>query len=562
MNGIFDDHLIANGPWQEFERNTARLLFHAGWKHPQIVGRSGDGGADVVAVDNKDNLWVFQCKYSRSIAPNEGVIEEVKRAGKLYGADRLCVVTSRKPTKGFTEELKRLQKQKYPIIHYGPELLIQIAEQVKDDPPTRVKLRDYQITAVEKMREALLDTNRSLLVMATGLGKTVCMAELVVDLLNDALLGDGRILVLAHTNPLINQLLMQFWRHLPKTIATHRFADGERPTSQEGITFATYQTLVNVNEPPYFDMVIIDEAHHLGSPTYTKLLEKLSPPKIVGVTATPWRADGVSIFRWVGKPVFAMGIKEGLTDGYLATVDYRIMTDGLDWSFIKRQSMFGYTIAELNKQLFIPTRDEEATKEIVKAFKDGGCSRCLVFSPSQAHARQFASVARRFGFRAASLTSNDDRITRFRNIAQFAAGKLNLLCVVDIFNEGIDVPDVDLIVFMRVTHSRRIFIQQLGRGLRLSPTKDRVTVLDFAADIRRVHAALDLVTPENNAEIEHLAVSHAHITFSDRSVGSFFYEWIADVGNIQDYDDEDVVRLPALDPDQMNFPSSSDDWSL
>lgn len=562
MNGIFDTHLIANGPWQEFERNVARLLFHAGWKHPQLVGRSGDKGADVVAVDKDNNLWIFQCKYSRLGAPNEEAINEVRRAGKLYGADRLCVVTSRVPTKGFTEELERLQKQKLPIIHYGPEKLLQVVEGLNDQPPTGVILRDYQIRAVEKLREAVLETNRGLLVMATGLGKTVCMAELVIDLLRDELIGDGRILVLAHTNALINQLLMQFWRHLPKTVATHRFADSERPASQEGMTFATVQSLANEPDPPFFDLVIVDEAHHLGSPTYTKTLERLNPPKIIGVTATPWRADGVSISKWVGRPVFTMGIKEGLEERYLSAVDYRIMTDGLDWSFVKEQSEFGYTVGELNKRLFIPARDEEAIKEIVRAFKDNNCSRGLIFSPSQAHAKHFASVARRFGFRAASLTSDDDTVTRFKRIAQFASGNLNILCVVDIFNEGIDVPDVDLIVFMRVTHSRRIFIQQLGRGLRLSPNKDRVTVLDFAADVRRVHAALDLATPEDNGDIEHLDVSRARIIFSDRSIGNFFYEWIADIGNIQDYDEEDMVRLPFLDSDQMNFPASPGDWSL
>jgi superfamily II DNA or RNA helicase len=407
---------------------------------------------------------------------------------------------------------------------------------------------------VERLRAALLETGRGQLVFATGLGKTVVVAEMVADLLTDDLLGEGRILVLAHTVPLVNQLLIAFWRHLPKSIPTHRFAGGERPLSFEGITFATVQTLANVDDPPYFDLIIVDEAHHLGAPEYFKTLRKLNSPKIVGVTATPWRADGVSIDQVLGLPVMEMGIKEGLAQGFLSKVDYRIFIDTIDWKFVRQQSRYGYTIAQLNKRLLIPTRDDEAIRQIRKVYDTTKRRRGLVFSPSQTHARSFASDLRRNGFTAAALTSDDDPIHRFKLIGQFAAGKLQFLCVVDIFNEGIDVPDVDLLVFLRVTHSRRIFVQQLGRGLRTSSDKENVVVLDFAADVRRIHAALDLTAARNNEAIEHLLLSHARVGFSDKSLGSFFYEWITDFGSIQDYEEDDVVKLPIIDPSQFNYP--------
>src|SRR5579871_1107743 len=196
MNGIFNEDLLQFGPWQEFERNTARLLLHAGWKNPQIVGRTGDGGADVLAIDNQGRLWLFQCKFSRRSAPTEEAIEEIKRAGKIYSADHLCVVTARKPTKGFLAEMSRLKRMKFPIAHYGPEDLLRAAESVSQNPPTKIDLRDYQILSVEKLREAVLETGRGMLVLATGLGKSVVMAELVTDLLADDLLEEGRILVL------------------------------------------------------------------------------------------------------------------------------------------------------------------------------------------------------------------------------------------------------------------------------------------------------------------------------------------------------------------------------
>ena len=253
-----------------------------------------------------------------------------------------------------------------------------------------------------------------------------------------------------------------------------------------------------------------------------------------------------------------MGIKEGLEGGWLSDVKYRIMVDNLNWEAIKDQSVYGYSVTELNKRLFIPLRDEEVAKRIVDAFTSESRRKGLVFCPSKIHARQFASILRRFGVKAKSLTSEDDRITKFKRMSMFAAGQLQFLCVVDIFNEGIDVPDVDFMAFMRVTHSRRIFVQQLGRGLRVSSTKHDVTVLDFAADVRRIHAALDLSSgpvEADDSDIENLNPTHSLVSFSDRSLGRFFYEWIADVGNLQDLDDDDMVTLPFItDEMQINFP--------
>lgn len=554
MSEIFSDTVLRHGPWQEFERNTARLLLHSNWTDPRIVGRSGDGGADVLAVDPRSNVWIFQCKFSTHSGPGKEAINEVRRAGRLYGADRLCVVTSRNPQPAFHREIARLKALGLSIRHLGPEKLTSSSTKVPTYPPGRPELRDYQVEAVERLRDAVLEPGRAQLVLATGLGKTVVVAELVEELLSDDLLGGKRVLVLAHTVPLVNQLLVSFWRHLPKTIATHRLAAGERPVSFDGITFATIQTLSNLDEVPFFDLVIVDEAHHLGAPIYLRTLQQLDASRVVGVTATPWRASGVPIDHFLGPPVFSMGIKEGLAQGFLSEVDYRIYADNIDWGLIRDQSQFGYTVAQLNKRLLIPTRDEEAVREVRRVYNELARRRGLVFSPSRTHARSFASDLRRHGFVAAALTSDDDAVARFRLISQFASGSLQFLCVVDIFNEGIDVPDVDLLVFLRVTHSRRIFVQQLGRGLRVSPGKSNVVVLDFAADVRRVHAALDLTLAPDRGGIERLLLSNAHVSFADQSMGSFFQEWISDLGNIQDYEEHELVSMPILDPRHFDFP--------
>lgn len=555
MPAIHDTLTLRKWTWQDFERNLARLLMFANWKDVRVVGRSGDGGADVLAVDDEDNRWIFQCKHTRG-AVGKDVIEEVRAAGRLYGAHRLCVVTSQPPGRGFIRELERLQRGRLPIVHLGPGDLVTLYRDAPEYMPSRPQPREYQTQAVENARNALLEDDRAQVVLATGLGKTVVMAEVVADLLRDGLLGEGRVLVVAHTLPLINQLLMSFWRLLPKWVPTHRLADGERPSNFDGVTFATIQTLqkIDLEQLKTFDLVVVDEAHRVGASSYAETIARLSAPRLMGVTATPWRPDGSSIDRWFGPPVFQMSIKEGLAQGYLSEVDYRILLDGIDWEMVRENSVFGYSIQHLNKRLLIPTRDQHAIHIIQEVWEREGRRRGIVFSPSQTHAKHFAADLRANDFRAEALVSDNTPVERFVALSRFASGELEFLCVVDVFNEGIDVPDVDLLIFMRVTHSRRIFVQQLGRGLRIGEGKDKVVILDFAADVRRIHAAMDLTDPTDERDIESMRLSRASINFSDRSLSDFFTEWVADLGSIQDQEADDIVKLPILEPTRINFP--------
>lgn len=555
MPAIYDTLTFRQWTWQDFERNFARLLMFSQWKDVRVIGRSGDGGADVLGVDDANNRWIFQCKHVRSAVGKEAV-EEVRAAGRLYGAHRLCVVTSNDPGRAFLQELKRLQDSGLDIIHLGPGHLVTLYRDAPEYMPSRPQLREYQTEAVTETRNALLERDQAQVVLATGLGKTVVMAEVVADMLRDGLLGEGRVLVLAHTLPLVNQLITSFWRVLPKWVPTHRLAEGERPMNFDGITFATVQTLqkMDIEKLETFDLVIVDEAHRVGAPGYAETIKRLGAPRLLGVTATPWRPDGGSIDHWFGPPVFQMSIKDGLAQGYLSDVDYRILLDGIDWDIVREASAYGYSIQHLNKRLLIPTRDQRAIEIIRDAWQREGRRRGIVFSPSQNHARHFAADLRANSFRAEALVSDSTPIERYVALSRFAAGELDVLCVVDVFNEGIDVPDVDLLVFLRVTHSRRIFVQQLGRGLRLGQDKDKVVVLDFAADVRRIHAAMDLGEVTDERDMESLRMSRAAVNFSDKSLNDFFTEWVADLGSIQDQEADELVKLPILDPSRFNFP--------
>jgi hypothetical protein len=138
---------------------------------------------------------------------------------------------------------------------------------------------------------------------------------------------------------------------------------------------------------------------------------------------------------------------------------------------------------------------------------------------------------------------------RDRMMSAFRRGDIDIVTSVDLFNEGIDVPDVDLIAFMRVTHSRRIFVQQLGRGLRVSPTKDRVVVLDFVSDLRRIAEVikLDGAVRSDRAPVERLGLGNRIVNFRDASAGSFIMEWLRDQADLLLREGDPSLELPRFD---------------
>jgi superfamily II DNA or RNA helicase len=156
-------------------------------------------------------------------------------------------------------------------------------------------------------------------------------------------------------------------------------------------------------------------------------------------------------------------------------------------------------------------------------------------------------MLRHQGLKAESMSSDTEPRRRDLLMSRFRAGQLEAVVTVDLFNEGVDVPDVDLLVFMRATHSRRIFVQQLGRGLRLSPGKDKVTVLDFVTDLRRVAEVVELDRAVRDGEVERLGIGSRLIQFQDRSAGSFLQEWILDQASLFLRESEAELELPKFE---------------
>lgn len=546
MDHFLDHRRLMHGPWQAFERDVARLLLHAGFEDVRVVGGSGDKGADVIGVKNGE-LWVVQCKHTTTAPATKQAAKEVVEAGTYYKANRMLVATSRAIGGGLEAEIQRYERIGVKVEILDPAALATLASKVPEYPHSRRTLRPYQEAAVERLREGLTDTGRAQVVLATGMGKTVVMAEVVAELYRDGLIQGNRVLVLADKRELIRQLQFGFWHQLPKWVPTHRLASDETPSFHEGITFATVQSVIGrTDELPRYGLVLVDEAHHIGSNSFRRALDALEPPMVGGATATPWRGDGFDIDEILGKPLIRLGISDGLKEKFLSNVDYRLLADNVDWEFVQEMSAHNYSISQLNKRLLLPTRDEEAARQVAEVFRSENRRGGIVFSPSVDHAEAFSGILRGYGLKAEAISSRQDGRERDRLMAMFRRGDLDILASVDLFNEGVDVPDVDLVIFMRATHSRRIFVQQLGRGLRTSKGKDKVIVLDFVTDLRRMAEVVDLEKAAAGPT-ESLPLGHNLISFQNASAGSFMLEWMKDQADLILREGDPQLELPRFE---------------
>ena len=332
---FLDTRRLLRGPWQAFERDVARLLVCNGFDDVRLVGGTGDRGADVLGV-KKGQLWVIQCKYTSGGYPPPSAVDEVGEAARFYRADRIFVASSRPIGPGTRDAIQRWRALGIDIETLQPGGLLELAARSPEYPPCRRDLRDYQEEAVANFVAALRETRRGQVVLATGLGKTIVLAEALAQLFRDEAVRYGRALVLAGTRELVDQLHRAFWDQIPKWIATHRLIGGEEPSYWDGITFATIQSVASrIDELPDFGAVLIDEAHHVGSDTFRHVTDRLSDAMIGGVTATPWRGDHYDIDYLLGPPVIRIGIAEGLRRGFLCEADYRLLADNIDWEFVR-----------------------------------------------------------------------------------------------------------------------------------------------------------------------------------------------------------------------------------
>ncbi|MET8356363.1 DUF3427 domain-containing protein [Micromonospora sp. NPDC005171] len=355
----------------------------------------------------------------------------------------------------------------------------------RDDAPTAISNLDVRPYPYQAEILADLDAERlvhgrwrNLVVMATGTGKTV-VAALDYRRLHKAGRADS-LLFVAHQEQILRQSLSTFRQVMGDGSFGETLVAGEKPNGWKHV-FASIQSLHRREvDPEAYDMVIVDEFHHAEAPTYARLLERLRPRVLLGLTATPDRADGGDVRRWFdGHAAVELHLWEALERQLLAPFQYFGLHDDVDLSQVTWKRGQGYDLAELNG---LYTGNHARARSVLRAVRDKvdvGRMRALGFCVSIGHAEFMADWFRQHGVEAAAVTSGVDRSTQKGMLRDSKAGKLRVLFTVDLFNEGVDLPMVDTILMLRPTESATIFLQQLGRGLRLDDDKPCLTVLDF-----------------------------------------------------------------------------------
>jgi len=351
-----------------------------------------------------------------------------------------------------------------------------------------IKPFPYQNEILEKLEVERTVHNRynNLIVAATGTGKTVISA---FDYKNFQLNNkSSKLLFIAHRKEILQQAMATFQGILKDNNFGQLWVDGIEPTSNEYL-FASIQTLNsrfgNLNfRPEYYDFIIFDEAHHTPANSYRPILNYFKPKILLGLTATPERMDNGDILEYFCNKIAAeIRLPEALNKKILSPFQYFGITDNIDLSNVKWDKG-KYSVSELNS---IYTKNDIRINQIINSLDkytlDVHDLRAIGFCVSVEHAVFMAEKFNLAGLKSRYLTTkNSNERDEIRD--EFKKKEFNYLFVVDIFNEGVDIPEIDTILFLRPTESLTIFLQQLGRGLRLAEGKDCLTVLDFVGNSR------------------------------------------------------------------------------
>jgi superfamily II DNA or RNA helicase len=320
---------------------------------------------------------------------------------------------------------------------------------------------------------------RNLVVAPTGTGKTWVSA---FDYKRLRAAGFERLLFVAHRDEILRQSQEVYRVVLGDPNFGERHVGAERPVVGTHV-FASIQSLsgrVDQIRPDGFDVVIVDEFHHAEAPTYRRLLQRLTPRVLVGLTATPERADGREILHWFDDRIGSeMRLWEALDQGLLCPFHYLGVSDGTDLRGVGFERG-RYVTAELEDVL---TGDHVRARRVIEAVSewvlDASRMRALGFCAGVKHARFMAEQFTAAGHPSIALDGSTNKETRIQAVEQLRRGELRAIFTVDIFNEGVDIPEVDTILLLRPTESATVFLQQLGRGLRWAEGKSVLTVLDF-----------------------------------------------------------------------------------
>jgi superfamily II DNA or RNA helicase len=345
-----------------------------------------------------------------------------------------------------------------------------------------IKPNQIQKKALEALEFYRTDRNykKGVVILPTGTGKTILSAL-------DVKSVGGRSLFLVHRLDILKQSIEAYKKVWPTVKVGVLTGEAEENVVGCDVLFASKDTLRQSDVLKRFGRedfryVVVDEVHHGQSPSYKDILEYFAPHFMLGMTATPDRTDRKDIFELFDyNKVLEVTLQEAIEEGYLVPYTYFGLVDDVDYSRIRFQNN-RYRVDDLERFLIIPERNEAILREYQEK---GNGDKAIGFCCSVKHANRMAEFFNAHGVTAASITSETP--DRDAQIAAFRDNKINVVFTVDLFNEGMDFPNVRVLLFLRPTESKTVFVQQLGRGLRLCVGKDRVTILDFIGNYKRAN---------------------------------------------------------------------------
>lgn len=350
---------------------------------------------------------------------------------------------------------------------------------VVGDPSSSViapnAMQEEALEAIANLREA--GERRGLVISATGTGKTILGA------LEMRQAQPRRMLFIVHREQIVDKALTEFQRVLGGPAGSFEKFVGPLRQLERRYVFATIQSMSRPGAleeiaAAGFDYVMIDEVHRSGAPTYRRVINRLSPDFMLGLTATPERTDNIDVFALFDHNVaYEIRLQAALEADMLVPFHYYGVQDFQDGD--------GFTIDETAQlsRLVAPERVEHLLR-MIETYGHKGAVRGLIFCSRLEEAREVSALLNERSMngaqlRTAVLAGADSIDSRAEVVEQLEAGELDYILTVDIFNEGIDIPSINQVVMMRQTQSRIIFTQQLGRGLRLAEGKDHLRVIDF-----------------------------------------------------------------------------------
>ncbi|GBG07045.1 putative DNA helicase [Paenibacillus agaridevorans] len=367
---------------------------------------------------------------------------------------------------------------------YRSDEIVEAMERETAIPEVAITPRFAQLEALEGLDRTLEEGyEKAMVVMATGLGKTYLAGFLAKRF--------KRVLFVAHREEILHQAKASFSRILPDR--SFGLYNGVHKEADADCIFASIYTLgMRRHRESFstdaFDLIVVDEFHHAAAVSYRSVMDYFEPKFMLGITATPDRMDGKDVFALCdGNVAYQIHFLEAIRRGWLSPFRYFGVYDSTDYSQIR---WLGSHYDE-EQLAALQLRDSMALR-IYEAWGEHKITRTIAFCSSIRQADYLADYFQERGVSTVSLHSGTIGMTRTEAIEGLSKGNLDIIFTVDLFNEGVDIPSVDTLLFVRPTESLTVFTQQVGRGLRLSENKSHCHIIDLIGNYRNADLKMRL----------------------------------------------------------------------